>query len=141
MDGQPQPPPQPPEPSQVAPQPGPVERYRYQINGQLTAVDPREQTLRIKDLPNSFTVPLVVDDQTRITMNGEPVTLEQLPQCAQVRASYAMEGDQLVAKTITVTGNTGMGGSGEVQEPGGPVDQTPAPLPQPQQVDPMETMP
>jgi multidrug resistance efflux pump len=47
-------------------------------------------------------IELNTDDSTRVMMNGREVKVDELKEGTQVRASYAMDGDDRVAKEVQV---------------------------------------
>ena len=60
-------------------------------------------SLTLVDTTNNKQLKLKTNDQTRIMQNNAPVKLDDITEGAQVRASYVMDGKDMVAKELTVT--------------------------------------
>ena len=101
-------------------QPAEPAAQQFQISGQVERVSPDENLLRLRNVENNFVVPLRVEEQSNITLDGEKIALDRIPEGAEIRASYSIEGDRLVASEITVSQRQqqqqqqpGAGGAGE----------------------------
>jgi hypothetical protein len=75
---------------------------QYELLGEVQQVSVADKTVRVRNPESNFVVPLAVRGDSRITLDGKPSSLEQIPEGAEVRASYAIEGDTLVARVIEV---------------------------------------
>ncbi|QSQ26972.1 hypothetical protein JY651_19530 [Pyxidicoccus parkwayensis] len=60
-------------------------------------------TLTLVDTSNNKQLKLKTNDQTRILQNNAPVKLGDITEGTQVRASYVMDGKDMVARELTVT--------------------------------------
>ncbi|WP_164016184.1 hypothetical protein [Pyxidicoccus trucidator] len=60
-------------------------------------------SLTLVDTSNNKQIKLKTNDQTRIMQNNAPVKLDDITEGTQVRASYVMEGKDMVARELTVT--------------------------------------
>lgn len=60
-------------------------------------------SLTLVDTTNNKQLKLKTNDQTRIMQNNAPVKLDDITEGAQVRASYVMDGKDMVARELTVT--------------------------------------
>lgn len=60
-------------------------------------------SLTLVDTSSNKQVKLKTNDQTRIMQNNAPVKLDDLTEGTQVRASYVMDGKDMVARELTVT--------------------------------------
>jgi vacuolar-type H+-ATPase subunit H len=60
-------------------------------------------SLTLVDTTNNKQLKLKTNDQTRIMQNNAPVKLDDISEGAQVRASYVMDGKDMVARELTVT--------------------------------------
>lgn len=60
-------------------------------------------SLTLVDTSTNKQIQLKTNDQTRIMQNNAPVKLDDLTEGSQVRASYVMEGKDMVARELTVT--------------------------------------
>ncbi|AKQ66767.1 TolA protein [Myxococcus hansupus] len=59
--------------------------------------------LTVVDTSNNKQLELKTNDQTRILHNNQPVKLGDIEEGAQVRASYVMDGKDMVVRELTVT--------------------------------------
>jgi|GEM_PF-1463904 small-conductance mechanosensitive channel len=60
-------------------------------------------SLTLVDTSNNKQLKLKTDKQTRIMQNNAPVKLDDITEGTQVRASYVMDGKNMVARELTVT--------------------------------------
>jgi hypothetical protein len=60
-------------------------------------------SLTLVDTTNNKQLKLKTNDQTRIMQNNAPVKLDDITEGTQVRASYVMDGKDMVARELTVT--------------------------------------
>lgn len=60
-------------------------------------------SLTLVDTSSNKQVKLKTNDQTRIMQNNAPVKLDDITEGTQVRASYVMDGKDMVARELTVT--------------------------------------
>ncbi|MCY1014369.1 hypothetical protein [Pyxidicoccus sp. MSG2] len=60
-------------------------------------------SLTLVDTTNNKQLKLKTNDQTRILQNNAPVKLGDITEGTQVRASYVMDGKDMVARELTVT--------------------------------------
>ncbi len=60
-------------------------------------------SLTLVDTSNNKQLKLKTNDQTRIMQNNAPVKLDDINEGAQVRASYVMDGKDMVVRELTVT--------------------------------------
>ncbi|MFP2933360.1 hypothetical protein ACLESO_51080 [Pyxidicoccus sp. 3LG] len=60
-------------------------------------------SLTVVDTSNNKQLKLKTNDQTRIMQNNAPVKLDDITEGSQVRASYVMDGKDMVARELTVT--------------------------------------
>lgn len=51
---------------------------------------------------NNAELKLKTDDQTRVTQNGRSVELDDFEEGTEVRASYVMEGEELLAREVII---------------------------------------
>lgn len=110
------------QPQAPLPQEQPAEP-QFQISGEVERVSPEDRVLRIKNTENNFVVPLAVDEEATIRMDGRTIGLSEVPEGAGVRASYSIEGDRLVASQVSVSSSprgaaagAGVGGAGARRE-------------------------
>ncbi|MFP2906387.1 hypothetical protein ACLESD_15250 [Pyxidicoccus sp. 3LFB2] len=60
-------------------------------------------SVTLVDTSNNKQLKLKTNDQTRIMQNNAPVKLDDITEGTQVRASYVMDGKDMVARELTVT--------------------------------------
>lgn len=60
-------------------------------------------SLTLVDTSSNKQLKLKTNDQTRILQNNAPVKLDDITEGTQVRASYVMDGKDMVARELTVT--------------------------------------
>ncbi|WP_426751667.1 hypothetical protein [Myxococcus sp. Y35] len=71
------------------------------VNGRVLSTGSDELTL--VDTSNNRQLELKTNDQTRILHNNQPLKLDDIQEGAQVRASYVMEGEDMVVRELNVT--------------------------------------
>lgn len=71
------------------------------VNGRVLSTG--GDSLTLVDTSSNKQVKLKTNDQTRIMQNNSPVKLDDITEGTQVRASYVMEGKDMVARELTVT--------------------------------------
>lgn len=71
------------------------------VNGRVLSTG--GDSLTLVDTANNKQLKLKTNDQTRIMQNNSPVKLDDITEGTQVRASYVMDGKDMVAKELTVT--------------------------------------
>ena len=71
------------------------------VNGRVLSTG--GDSLTLVDTTNNKQLKLKTNDQTRIMQNNAPVKLDDITEGTQVRASYVMDGKDMVAKELTVT--------------------------------------
>jgi hypothetical protein len=112
--------------------------HAFNVNGTLKGSALEGITLsRQNNLPD---VELDVRDQTKVMLDGKKVAVGDLPEGAQVRASFQMDGDDAVALEINATSPRGVAGSGKKATqtkdtktaPADDKGTTPAPAPAPE---------
>lgn len=110
--------------------------HAFNVNGIVTKASGGEITLSRQDekLPD---VKLDVRDQTQVMLDGKKVPLVNIPEGAQVRASFQLDEDKPVALHVTATSPKGVAGGakkGAKKETKGTKGTTaPAPAPETQQ--------
>ena len=89
-----------------------AQQERFEVSGQVAGAD--GNSVEIINQQDQFAVPLRLDSEARVMMNGEQIQPSEIPNCAQVEAQYTLEGNELVAQQITVSSpQRGVGGAGE----------------------------
>ena len=77
------------------------EKHAFSMEGTVKAKDNDDITLARKDtLPE---VKLDVHDQTKVTLDDQPAKVSDLPEGANVRAKFQLEGDDSVALELKAT--------------------------------------
>jgi hypothetical protein len=71
------------------------------VNGRVLSTS--GDSLTVVDTSNNRQLKLKTNDQTRITQNNAPVELDDVTEGSQVRASYVMDGKDMVARELIVT--------------------------------------
>ncbi|NMO16713.1 hypothetical protein HPC49_23710 [Pyxidicoccus fallax] len=71
------------------------------VNGRVLSTG--GDSLTVVDTTSNKQLKLKTNDQTRIMQNNAPVKLDDLTEGSQVRASYVMEGKDMVVRELTVT--------------------------------------
>jgi hypothetical protein len=71
------------------------------VNGRVLSTG--GDSLTLVDTANNKQLKLKTNDQTRIMQDNRPVKLDDITEGTQVRASYVMDGKDMVAKELTVT--------------------------------------
>ncbi|MGI5860943.1 MAG: hypothetical protein ACOX6T_02680 [Myxococcales bacterium] len=89
-----------------------AQQDQFEVTGQVAQAS--DDNVEIINQQDQFAVPLQIDSEARVMMNGEQIQPSEIPSCAQVEVQYTLEGNQLVAQQITVTPpQRGVGGAGE----------------------------
>ncbi|MCP3143366.1 hypothetical protein [Pyxidicoccus xibeiensis] len=70
------------------------------VNGRVLSTG--GDSLTVVDTSNNKQLKLKTNDQTRIMQNNAPVKLDDITEGSQVRASYVMEGKDMVLRELTV---------------------------------------
>ncbi|MHA7634510.1 hypothetical protein [Corallococcus sp. M7] len=77
------------------------EKHAFNLEGTVKTKDDDDVTLARKDtLPE---VKLDVRDKTKVTLDGQPAKVSDLPEGATVRAKFQLEGDDSVALELKAT--------------------------------------
>lgn len=72
------------------------------VTGKVTRVAPLARNLFVLDPKTKHVVWLQITSDTEIASNGKPMSLEQIAHGSEVRASYELRGDEMVAQRIEV---------------------------------------
>jgi hypothetical protein len=114
--------------------------HAFNVNGTLTKASSGELTLSRQNdkLPD---VKLDVRDQTQVMLDGKKVAVNDIPEGAQVRARFQLDGDDAVALDVNATSPKGVAGGAKkstkstktTKETKTTQETTPAPAPDTQQ--------
>jgi hypothetical protein len=107
--------------------------HAFNVNGIVTKASSGELTLSRQNekLPD---VKLDVRDQTQVMLDGKKVAVADIPEGAQVRASFQLDEDKPVALNVNATSPKGVAGGakkGAKKETKGTTAPAPAPAPAP----------
>lgn len=88
----------------------------YELRGTLQRPTAAFVTVERKGLPSAS---LNIRDRTQVLLDGKPVEVQDLPEGAQVRARFQLEGEEPVALRIEArtTATGGSGGEDEAPKP------------------------
>lgn len=108
--------------------------HAFNVNGTVTKASSGEITLsrQSEKLPD---VKLDVRDQTQVMLDGKKVAVADIPEGAQVRARFQLDGDNPVALDVNATSPKGVAGGKKgakgTKETKGTTAPAPAPAPAP----------